>query len=92
MDYARDFCNTFEAIIEAIDSIKISDFEKTKLLKFHFNLCELKKIHTLAIEKNVNSKITKDFEEKIKNYESKLEDLKAKNKELYSKVFFKSKI
>jgi hypothetical protein len=91
MNYAKDFCNAFEAIIEAIDSIK-SDFEKTKLIKFHYNLCELKKIHTLAIEKSVESKITKVFEEKIKNYESKFEDLKAKNKALYSKVFFKSKI
>jgi hypothetical protein len=85
MNYAQDFCNAFEAICDAINSIN-SDFVKNRLIQFNNYLCELKKIHTEAIEKNIDSKIIKIFEEKIKYYEIGFDDLKAQNTPLNSEI------
>ena len=78
MNYQRDFCHAFESICDAIDSIK-TDSERNRLIKFNNLLCELKKIHTEAIEKKIEFHIIKEFVEKINHYEITFEDLKARN-------------
>jgi hypothetical protein len=85
MNYAQDFCNAFEAICNAIDSIN-SEFYKNRLIQFNNYLCELKKIHTEAIENKIDSKIINTFEEKIKQYETGFDDLKAQNIPLDSEI------
>ena len=85
MNYAQDFCNAFEAICNAIDSIN-SEFYKNRLIQFNNYLCELKKIHTEAIENKIDLKIIKTFEEKIKQYETGFDDLKAQNTPLDSEI------
>jgi hypothetical protein len=85
MNYAQDFCNAFEAICYAIDSIN-SEFYKNRLIQFNNYLCELKKIHTEAIENKIDLKIIKTFAEKIKQYETGFDDLKAQNTPLDSEI------
>jgi flagellin-specific chaperone FliS len=81
----RDFCYAFESIYDNIDSIK-TDFEKNRIIKFYNLLCELKKIHTEAIEKKLEPNKIKEFVEKIKHYESIFEDLKARNNPLDTEI------